>query len=68
MLALIHSYFHNNLLGVPFLALATAIVCKGVFYALRGKWSFRRMLNSGNMPSSHAAFVTALTTAMWLKH
>jgi acid phosphatase family membrane protein YuiD len=36
-------------------------------YARHGRWNFRRFVETGGMPSSHSAAVSALTTAVGLK-
>ena len=37
-----------------------------LYYLKHGKWLWRLMLSSGGMPSSHAAFVSALAVAIAL--
>jgi acid phosphatase family membrane protein YuiD len=36
-------------------------------YARHGRWNFRRFVETGGMPSSHSASVSALTTAVGLR-
>jgi hypothetical protein len=49
--------------------LGTLIQCyKGVaYFVARRRWNFRRFFETGGMPSSHAAAVSALSTAVGLK-
>ncbi|WP_293170637.1 divergent PAP2 family protein [Oceanithermus sp.] len=38
-----------------------------VYYLLERRWSWERLLESGGMPSSHSAMVTALATGVGLE-
>ncbi len=55
---------HNKLLIAAVLALLIAQVAKGVIGLIRERhFNFHYIAGAGGMPSSHAAFVTALATA-----
>lgn len=55
--------FHNNILIASLLSLIIAQFLKAVHIAVtQKKIDFTRLMGSGGMPSSHASFVTTLTT------
>ncbi len=53
------------------IAVAIQLICqlfKVVFYSIKGgRFSFRYFFSPGGMPSSHSAFVSAITTAVGIK-
>jgi len=60
--------FSNNAIWVPILAMAIAQISKCTFYSIRAKkldlsWLFQ----TGGMPSSHSAAVTALSTKIGMR-
>jgi acid phosphatase family membrane protein YuiD len=61
---ILHTFFHDNTIIVPFFALLFAIIMKGSIHALKGKFTVHKMFGSGGMPSAHSTFVIALATAM----
>lgn len=64
----LHLYFREYTLAVPFFALFIAIILKGVFYSMQGRFEISRALGSGGMPSAHSTLVIALSTAMGMKY
>ncbi|PID84143.1 hypothetical protein CSB09_02600 [Candidatus Gracilibacteria bacterium] len=60
-------FFYTHPVLVPVIALLAAIVFKGIFHALAGRFSIAGMLGSGGMPSAHSTFVVALTTMIGIK-
>lgn len=57
----------NLVFFISLLAMILAQIAK-VFWVRfsRGQWRWRSALESGGMPSSHSALVSALATSMWL--
>jgi len=59
----------NTPLMAALLATVAAQVVKVLLVALtERRWAFERLLETGGMPSSHSAAVTALGTAMGFEH
>ncbi len=59
----------NNILLASLFALFSAQVYKLFMEKiLRGKWNFRVLISTGGMPSSHAAFVSALAVLVGLTY
>ena len=59
---------HNEVLQVALLAWLLAQLLKAAIASYRdGYFSWERLLGSGGMPSSHSAFVVALSTAVGMK-
>ncbi len=57
--------FHNKILDIVLIALIVAQTLKVIIGLFEEKRvNFRRFLDTGNMPSSHTASVTALSTAV----
>lgn len=61
------SIFSQYTLLVPCVALILAIILKGLFHRISGRFTIGKMLGSGGMPSAHSTFVVALSTAIGLK-
>jgi acid phosphatase family membrane protein YuiD len=57
----------NSVFFISLLAMILAQIAK-VFWIrfTRGQWRWHAALESGGMPSSHSALVSALATSMWL--
>lgn len=62
------SFFRQNLFLIPVIAWIAAVVIKGAYFTLKGKFSMSKALGSGGMPSVHSALVTSLTTAVGVKY
>lgn len=59
----ISGIIHNRVLSSAIIAWAVAQVLKVIIVALTSKrFDYTRLVGSGGMPSSHSAFVMALTT------
>jgi len=57
--------FHNKILIAALVAWAIAQAIKAILYTIVNReFRFERLVGSGGMPSSHAATVCALTTAV----
>ena len=67
-LSLLHTFFLEYTITVPFCALLFAIIMKGCIHAAKGKFTIHKMFGSGGMPSAHSTFVIALATAMGIKY
>ena len=65
---LLHSYFSDYTLAVPFCALLFAIIMKGCIHGLKGRFTVNKMFGSGGMPSAHSTFVVSLATAMGIEY
>lgn len=63
-----HLFIREYVLLVPCIALVIAILLKGFFHAISGRFSLGRMFGSGGMPSAHSTFVVALSTAIGIKN
>ena len=62
------NFWTENILVTSVLSWFLAQVLKVLFTLIQNKkLDFRRFVGSGGMPSSHAAFVTSLATAVGLK-
>lgn len=61
-------FFSQYILLVPVVAWLVAVIGKGIYGILNGKFSISQTLGSGGMPSVHSALVTSLTTALGVKH
>lgn len=64
-----YNIFYENLILVPSIAFLLAILIKRLIVKMT-TWSFKLedTLSSGGMPSVHSALVTALATAIVIKH
>ncbi|MDY7028302.1 MAG: divergent PAP2 family protein [Spirochaetota bacterium] len=59
----------NNILWTTLLATAIAQLLKSIQeFLFQGKVNFRRMFETGGMPSSHSAAVASLSTSMGIVH
>jgi hypothetical protein len=63
------SLFSNSILWTALLATAVAQVLKVLLVVVtERRWAFERMLETGGMPSSHSAAVSALATSVGIVH
>ncbi len=65
----INELIQNYILLVPIFAISSAQIYK-LFTEkiISGKWNFRILYSTGGMPSSHAAFVSALAVIVGLEY
>ena len=67
-ISILHLYFNEYTLAVPFFALLFAIIMKWCIHALKGRFTINKMFGSGGMPSAHSTFVVSLATSMGIKY
>ncbi len=61
-------FFREHIIFIPIITWLIAVIIKWFYLFIINKFSFQRAFWSWWMPSVHSAFVTSLTTAIWVKH
>lgn len=68
-MSITYNVFFENLILVPAVTFATAVILKGIIVKARsGDWSLEKALGSGGMPSVHSSVVVSLAMAFALKY
>lgn len=60
-------FFANHIILIPVATWVISVIIKWITIAFSNKFSLNAALWSWWMPSVHSAFVTSLTTAVWIK-
>jgi len=60
-------FFTNHIILIPVMTWVISVIIKWITSALGNKFSLSAALWSWWMPSVHSAFVTSVTTAIWIK-
>lgn len=59
-------FFASHIILIPVVTWFVSVVIKWITIAFKNKFSFNAALWSWWMPSVHSAFVTSITTAVWI--
>lgn len=59
-------FFANHIILIPVVTWFISVIIKWITGAFKNKFSLNEALWSGWMPSVHSAFVTSITTAVWI--